>query len=227
MILMRTKTYEIGRFLGIGFSCNVYSLIHGDEVTLIDSGISASLAEKLLEDLRKIKASLKIKNLILTHAHLDHTGGAATIVEKFSPNVYAHFNEAEAIMEGDESRVLTFMFPYGYTPVKVTHVVEDGDLINLSSGDGLRVIHTPGHTSGSICIFDEKNKILFTGDTIFANGAVGRVDLPSGDAEQLIKSLEKLSQLDVITFFPGHEEPVMYNASQEIKEIYNRIKMYL
>jgi hydroxyacylglutathione hydrolase len=206
LILMRTKTYEIGRFLGIGFSCNVYSLIHGDEVTLIDSGISASLAERLLEELRKIKAS---------------------IVEKFSPNVYAHFNEAEAIMEGDESRVLTFMFPYGYTPVKVTHVVEDGDLINLSSGDGLRVIHTPGHTSGSICIFDEKNKILFTGDTIFANGAVGRVDLPSGDAEQLIKSLEKLSQLDVIAFFPGHEEPVMYNASQEIKEIYNRIKMYL
>ena len=224
---MKAGTYEIAKFLGIGYACNVYALIYGEEVTLIDSGISPFLAEIFLEELREINTSFKVTNLILTHAHLDHTGGAATIVEKFSPNVYAHFNEAEAIMQGDESRVLTFMFPYQYTPVKVTHVVKDGDVIKLSSGDELRVIHTPGHTSGSICLFDEKNKVLFTGDTIFAYGGVGRVDLPTGDAEQLTKSLEKLSRLDVITFFPGHAEPVMYNASQEIKETYNHIKMYL
>ncbi len=224
---MKAGTYEIAKFLGIGYACNVYALIYGEEVTLIDSGISPFLAERFLEELREINTSFKVTNLILTHAHLDHTGGAATIVEKFSPNVYAHFNEAEAIEQGDESRVLTFMFPYQYTPVKVTHVVKDGDLIKLSSGDELRVIHTPGHTSGSICLFDEKNKVLFTGDIIFAYGGVGRVDLPTGDAEQLTKSLEKLSHLDVITFFPGHAEPVMYNASQEIKETYNHIKMYL
>ena len=226
-MLMKARTYNVHKFLGIGYSCNVYALIHGNEVTLIDSGISASLAEDLLEELKKIKDSLMVKNLILTHAHLDHTGGAATIVEKFSPNVYAHFNEAQAIMEGDESRVLTFMFPYDYTPVEVTHNLKDSDRIPLGSGDELVVIHTPGHTSGSICLFDEKNKALFTGDTIFAYGGIGRVDLPTGDAEQLTKSLEKLSYLDVITFFPGHAEPVMYNASQEIKETYNHIKMYL
>ena len=226
-MLMKARTYNVNKFLGIGYACNVYALVHGDEVTLIDSGISASLAEEIIDGLRIVKASLKIKNLILTHAHLDHTGGAATIVEKFSPNVYAHFNEAEAIMKGDESRVLTFMFPYDYTPVEVTHTVKEGDRIFLNNGDELLVIHTPGHTSGSICIFDEKNKALFTGDTIFAYGGIGRVDLPTGDTEQLIKSLGKLSNLDVIAFFPGHAEPVMYNASQEIKETYNHVKMYL
>jgi len=226
-MLMKARTYNVNKFLGIGYSCNVYALIHGNEVSLIDSGISASLAEELLGGLSKIKDSLEVTNLILTHAHLDHTGGAATIVEKFSPNVYAHFDEAEAIMEGDESRVLTFMFPYDYTPVEVTHIVNDSDRIPLGSGDELAVIHTPGHTSGSICLFDEQNKVLFTGDTIFAYGGIGRIDLPTGDAEKLINSLSKLSNLDVITFFPGHAEPVMYNAAQEIKETYNRIKMYL
>ncbi|MCL0056482.1 MBL fold metallo-hydrolase, partial [Dehalococcoidia bacterium] len=83
--------------------------------------------------------------------------------------------------------------------------LQEGEL-NLGRGDeklNLQIIHTPGHSPGSICIYSPENKVLITGDVVF-NGSVGRTDLPGGDSRTLKQSIEKLSELDVEYLLPGH-----------------------
>jgi glyoxylase-like metal-dependent hydrolase (beta-lactamase superfamily II) len=82
--------------------------------------------------------------------------------------------------------------------------------------EGLRVLHTPGHSPGSICLFDAEEGILFSGDTVFTHGSFGRYDLPGGERHALLKSLERLSTLDVRAIYPGHGEPVEKQAERHI-----------
>jgi glyoxylase-like metal-dependent hydrolase (beta-lactamase superfamily II) len=82
----------------------------------------------------------------------------------------------------------------------------EGDTIDLGE-HRLRVINTPGHTCGGICMYDEITQSLFSGDTVFASG-VGRTDLPTGSEDELIRSLKKLSGIDVRKLYPGHMESV-------------------
>ena len=120
--------------------------------------------------------------LILTHAHLDHTGGVG---EKWK-NVYLHkddFREA----------------PYFQIPKQAKPI----DFKSISWGKFmLEVIHTPGHTLGSVCLFERKTGILFSGDTIFADG-IGRMDL-GGDEMLMRKSLELVGKLGWKILCPGH-----------------------
>ncbi|MBU4246176.1 MAG: MBL fold metallo-hydrolase, partial [Nanoarchaeota archaeon] len=95
--------------------------------------------------------------------------------------------------------------------------LDDGDLIK--SGDlKLKVIHTPGHTKGSICLYDEKNKILFSGDTVFA-GSFGRVDFPGSSSREMKQTLEKLSKLEIDKILPGHGEIVWGSGNEVIKRL--------
>jgi len=89
------------------------------------------------------------------------------------------------------------------------------------------VIHTPGHSPGSICLYEPGKKWLFSGDTVFAYGSFGRVDLPGGSARELIKSLEMLSRLDVENLYPGHEEVVEGDAKLHIARSLKIAKMFL
>jgi glyoxylase-like metal-dependent hydrolase (beta-lactamase superfamily II) len=102
-------------------------------------------------------------------------------------------------------------------PMKVEKKLKEGDEIF-----GFKVLHTPGHTKGSICLLDAKDKILISGDTIFADG-VGRTDLPGGSEEDMEKSLEKLSSLKIEKILPGHGEPVLKNGEKAIKNIINSV----
>jgi glyoxylase-like metal-dependent hydrolase (beta-lactamase superfamily II) len=144
--------------------------------------------------------------LLLTHAHVDHLGGAGTFARQFSVSAYLHPDDAWlAESPEDQLRSLFGMVPPGdYAPPAHYVDLADGDRLDLA-GVELKVIHTPGHTPGHCCFLLESDGILFSGDQLFA-GSVGRTDLPGGDWDTLLESMEKkiLVLGDEIEVLPGH-----------------------
>jgi len=175
---------------GIGTTSNVY-LIEKPEPTLIDLGnrVNIDLIIKSL-DLLKYKPE-DIKKVIFTHLHYDHIGQPSK------------FKNAKFYASKDE--IISFKF----SPKKTTHYnweeIYKIQLIALKNKiDELIVIETPGHTRGSICLFHEKEKVLFSGDTLFNSGIIGRTDLPTSMPTKMKESLEKLSKLEYKHLCPGH-----------------------
>lgn len=182
---------------GVGLCSNVYIIDRG-KLTLIDCGNGLTV-----NSIKPYLDKLLIKNVeqvVLTHGHPDHTGGLREILHYFKPKIFIH--------------KLDFKIPF-LTDKSLVTFVENYDEISIGDGK-LNVLHTPGHTAGSICLYEEKNKILFSGDTVFPGGFFGRTDLPTGDSQALIKSLKKLTELDVDFLLAGHEEPVFGNAKKHI-----------
>ncbi len=150
---------------------------------MIDTGSGGIRLESALES-----AGLSIKNVaqvVLTHCHSDHVGGLAEIVEKASPHVLACGYDASII---------------GHSCGIDVELLQEYALVKTELGP-LRVLRTPGHTKGSICLYHAASKALFSGDTVFANGYFGKVELRDVD---MLKSLERLAKLEVRLLFPGH-----------------------
>jgi glyoxylase-like metal-dependent hydrolase (beta-lactamase superfamily II) len=188
---------------GVGLSSNVY-VIHGEKATLIDAGVGDE-NNRLDLALQRLKLPVqKIEKVILTHNHPDHYGGLLTIQSISSPEIFAHELDSYGLEE---------LYP---NAVKWLH---DNEVLTASQRR-LRVLHTPGHTAGSICLLDETNRVLFSGDTVFADGFFGRTDLPTGNTSELVESLRSLSELDVESLLPGHERILVSDASSHIKMSY-------
>jgi glyoxylase-like metal-dependent hydrolase (beta-lactamase superfamily II) len=114
------------------------------------------------------------------------------------------------LRKGDQVITLAAGFGEKLGPMEVVKGLKEGDKIELGELI-LEVLHTPGHTAGSICLYDPRQRILFSGDAIFCDG-VGRTDLPTGDATALRNSIEGLLKLDVQNIYPGHGPSVEKNA---------------
>jgi glyoxylase-like metal-dependent hydrolase (beta-lactamase superfamily II) len=184
---------------GIGLCSNVYAFADSQGISLVDtgSGIAPNLLAPQLEQLGlRIETTIKV---VITHGHLDHTGGLAEVSEQCSPQVLIH----------EKDSVATEPFR-----IKSTNYLMDGDLIQLGRRD-FTVLHTPGHTEGSICLHNDE--IILSGDTAFPGGYFGRTDLPSGNWQQLLDSLSRLAQLNVRIMLPGHGEPLLSDASSHLK----------
>ena len=119
-----------------------------------------------------------------------------------------HTNDASALEDGDQEALLTTMFGESMGKMKVDHKFEEGDKIH-----DFEVLLTPGHTLGSICLYD--GETLISGDTVFAGGGFGRVDL-GGDMGDMRRSLERLSKLDIKYLLPGHG-PAVEDGSRHVK----------
>ena len=150
--------------------------------------------------------------IVLTHCHIDHVGGAAGLKEHYGCPVYIGAKDYDAVSAGDSMYTVSGMFripfcPLDCIPVDEGHVFDIGD-------HRLRVIDTPGHTAGGICLFDEVTGALFSGDTLFANG-IGRTDLPGGSLQELVQSLVKLSNVNITAVYPGHG-PVGYDGKETL-----------
>jgi glyoxylase-like metal-dependent hydrolase (beta-lactamase superfamily II) len=176
----------------------VYSyLILGDEVCLIDSGVVSS--ESVIFDYLT-NIGLKpddISLLILTHSHPDHIGSAKSIKEKSGCKIAAHPGERSWIedidLQAKERPVPNFHSLVGGS-VKVDIILEDGDILNLGEDLNLKIIHTPGHSNGSISLLMVEEGVLFTGDTVPIKG-----DLPIyDDATESIQSIKKLKEIEGI-----------------------------
>ncbi len=144
-----------------------------------------------------------IKSIILTHGHGDHIGGVSELKEELKVPVMIHSADSNMLVDG--SKNLSSIMAMGTITVEPDKLLIDGDKIEFG-GLHAKIIHTPGHTPGGICIMIEDN--ILTGDTLFA-GSIGRTDLLGGDYNMIIKSIKEklMNYSDNIKIHPGHGTP--------------------
>ncbi len=190
----------IHRILPVGpLQCNC-SII-GDEQTheamVIDPG---DQIEDILEILRQEK--LTLKQIVITHAHIDHVGGAMKLKAATGAPILMNQNDYALLKMLDMQAAWVGMRPPG--AVKVDEAAEEGRVLRIG-GIAANVVHTPGHTEGSICLYFPQEKKLIAGDTLFA-GSIGRTDLPGGSFDKIIRSLHTrvLALPDETLVVPGH-----------------------
>ncbi len=189
---------------------NIYIL--GNDV--IDAGTGFNFT-RLSTILGSIKKSLKDFRLVInTHAHFDHFGGNGYFL---NAKVAIHEADAPVLENGEKEMSMADFFDGNIRPRKPDIILKDGDTLDFG-GMKLKVIHTPGHTAGSISLFNEAKSILFSGDTVFSDG-VGRTDIPGGNPAMLEESLKKLAGLKVKQILPGHGEPVLENGAKVIADL--------
>jgi len=185
--------------------------------TVIDSGTGFNFT-RLYSVVKMLKMGFgDIKKVINTHAHFDHIGGNAYFIKA---DIAVHELDAEVVEKGDSDKSWADYFNGKLKPMPVKFKLKEGDKIDVG-GMELEVLHTPGHTPGSICLYDKKDKILFSGDTIFSDG-IGRTDTPGGNEDQLFQSLDRVMALEINTLLPGHGDWIKENASAALKEMLSK-----
>lgn len=198
------------------------------DYSLVDCGLLGMGSYKL-EELDKIGVSLKhVKRIIMTHTHLDHIGCLPEILKAIpDAEVWVHKDEAIYLERGDPSIVFgNSMFesmlrtqydvPKDLFTLNVHRKLEGGEKLSLG-GIPFEVVHVPGHSAGSIGLFNKEHKLFMSGDTIYADGAIGRYDLASADPAQLKQSLEKIDALGVDILLPCHNRIVNGGAEPMVK----------
>jgi glyoxylase-like metal-dependent hydrolase (beta-lactamase superfamily II) len=148
------------------------------------------------------KHNLQIKQIVITHAHIDHVGGAMKLRALTGAPILLNQNDYALLKMLDVQANWLGMAPPG--DVEIDHSVGHGDKITTGSLNA-SVLHTPGHTEGSICLYFPAQQKLIAGDTLFA-GSIGRTDLPGGSFEKIIDSLhgQLLALPDETLVIPGH-----------------------
>jgi glyoxylase-like metal-dependent hydrolase (beta-lactamase superfamily II) len=146
------------------------------------------------------KNKLRVSKIINTHGHFDHTSGNSFFGKKYDADIYIHELDSPMLKSGI-NRIMDF-FKGGKLPSAKVKFLNDGDIIKLGS-EQIKVIHTPGHSPGSICLYWNGN--LFTGDTLFTEG-MGRTDFKGGSSEQIMNSIRSriLTLPDDTVIWPGH-----------------------
>ncbi len=201
---------EVKSLIRSGYSSNVF-LVRSEKEFMVDTGMNK--VDEIIEEVDDFIPDMDA--IILTHRHVDHVGNAKTLSKEFNVPLYAEEKEAQAMNKGDES-TLARQFNKDIFPLKVKP-------IDFDSYSGFEILHTPGHTNGSICLYHPEEKILFSGDTIFSNGGVGRSDLPTGDIDDLVESTRKLTEYDVEKIYPGHMSIVEHDGNQHVKRSHQNI----
>ena len=182
---MLIETFTVG---DLSTNCYVVSSRQSGEAIIIDPGIDLSLEADPIFDY-VMQAALKVKFIVNTHGHSDHINGDAIFQEKYNVPILIHRLDAAS---------LAVLENVNFPP---TVLVDEGSLIQLGN-ESLKVLHTPGHTPGSICLQGER--LIFTGDTLFAGG-IGRTDFAGGSDADMQASLQRLVQLpDYFIVYPGH-----------------------
>jgi hydroxyacylglutathione hydrolase len=211
---------EIQTLRGLGYECNSY-LIKDRIWVLVDVGTDQSV-EKLASSISKQKGLEKVKKIVLTHTHFDHAGGAAEMSELTGAEVLVHSLEGKRISSGDFSVALTNLFGSTMRPFRWSPICE-GSLIETGSAN-FRVLHLPGHSEGSIGLWEEKTRSLISGDTVFADGGIGRYDLPSGNFTLLRNSLERIASMDIENLYPGHGREVIDNGKEHVRTSFESVR---
>jgi len=155
-------------------------------------------AELILDRLQKL--NLQLQMVINTHGHFDHVGGNKRLLETTGVELLLHADDKDLLgLAGQHAGIYGLSTELSPAPDKL---LADGDLIKLGDLE-IKVLHTPGHTPGGICLLVED--LLIVGDTLFA-GSIGRTDLPGGNHQQLIQSIHKklLPLPDGTAVYPGH-----------------------
>jgi len=189
MLLERSGKMKIKRFQCGPIMENGYLIYQrdGGKCWIIDPGYRPELYEKFIEE-----HQLNLEEILLTHCHDDHIAAAPALMKKYQCPAAMH-----------EADMMSCSLP-------IDDLFEEGDVYSISDGpeeEFFLVLHTPGHTPGSVCFLSKKSRVCFTGDTLFDTD-LGRTDLPGGKEEEMVQSVKLLNDqlADDIQIYPGHED---------------------
>ncbi len=186
--------------------------IIGDEATreamVIDPGDDIN---DILAIIRK--HNLQVKQIVITHAHIDHVGGAMKLRAATGAPILLNENDYELLNMLDVQAAWLGMSTPG--KVEIDQSVTTGQSVSAGSHTA-QILHTPGHTEGSICLYFAPEKKLIAGDTLFA-GSIGRTDLPGGSMQKILRSLHNtlLALPDETVVVPGHGELTTIGEERE------------
>ncbi|RLF41113.1 MAG: MBL fold metallo-hydrolase [Thermoplasmata archaeon] len=200
--ILLKKVRRIHCIYGRNYDSNIY-IILGEIPTIVDTGTGLH-HDEVIKNIKRIIDPISIKQIFLTHEHYDHCGGVRKIKDLThgKAKIIAHKNAADKIERGESA--FAALLGGEMPKIPVDQIVVDGDILQVGD-EKCQVIHTPGHTPGSICLYLPDSRSLISGDTVFAYGSFGRYDFPGGSLPQLKKSIRRLATLDVVNLYPGHD----------------------
>ncbi len=170
---------------------------------IVDCGVRTSEVLSFVKE-----NNITVKHIVLTHGHYDHVDHIGEYLDTFKDaTAYCHREDLKVLLdpEANVSRLFTRekrAYSYNYT------FLSEGDTLTIDDGLSFKVLNLPGHTPGSICLYNENEGVLFTGDVV-SSGGWGRTDFLYGSPEDMNASLSRIYKLDKLTkVYPGHYEPV-------------------
>jgi glyoxylase-like metal-dependent hydrolase (beta-lactamase superfamily II) len=227
---MKTIVPDVYQIEGLS-TANVYLLVSNGELTLVDGGMPPD-ADRIVAQIETGGYDpARLASIIVTHAHGDHIGGIPKLVQRFDADVIAHRAEAPYLERTASMPVRGAVKKFGRwvsdlmtretEGIDMTLRVEEGETLDVLGG--LQVIHTPGHTPGSMVLYQPERKLLFCGDLIF-NGhpLTGRGGLQfapklfSVDPQELERSVQKLADLEISALCGGHGDPILRDPSVKL-----------
>jgi len=199
IVELRKNIYQLSGAKAAG-ACKAYLVKGRRKNLMIDSGLPSD-AEAIGRQLHALGLSIADIHIIaLTHEHIDHIGGVPSFPS--GTVVAAHAMAANKIGLQDEFVLMSKAFGHKVDDFHVDVHLHHGTLIDVG-GYILQTLHTPGHCSGSVCLYEPEHQLLFTGDTIFAGGTLGGI-FPSGNISDYVGTLHQLRNMRVKELYPGH-----------------------
>jgi hydroxyacylglutathione hydrolase len=191
----------IHRLGGRGWDCNQFLVkdAKSNAFDMVDAGHGLDF-DRVLEEVAAVIDPKRVRRVVVTHEHLDHVNGLPRW-QQLGAKLAASGPAARKLREGRDPT--SEMFGGRIHPVVVDDILTDGDTVRLGENE-YSVLATPGHSPGSACYWHEASGVLFCGDTLFAQGGIGRFDFPDGELAVEAQSILRLSKLPVRVLHAGH-----------------------
>ncbi len=209
---------------------NVFLVRHGNDAALIDSGFSDDDSYNARIEALNALPDLKLRYIILTHHHYDHSSGAHRLREATGAQIVVHKTEEALLLDttsvsGDieipedqkEAREQAQKWREEAAKATPDLLVDDGARLHVGALD-LKLVHTPGHTAGHLCIVLEQEEVLFAGDNVLGVGTAAIPPPPHGDMGEYIRSLRKMQTIESALLLPGHG-PAVKEPHRKIQEL--------
>lgn len=196
---MKVAIFQFSLF---GINTYIVSDPSSGECIVVDPGMISDEERQAIDEYIS-KNSLKLVGVVNTHLHIDHAAGNSYLEKKYGVGTKA--SKLDLPFGGRmKQQARMFGLPEAFDDVEISEFLEDGDKIKIGNG-ALEVIAVPGHSQGSIALYDREDGFVIAGDALF-NGSIGRTDLPGGDFDTLIQSIRQklLSLPDSTVVYPGH-----------------------
>ncbi|MHA2358148.1 MAG: MBL fold metallo-hydrolase [Candidatus Heimdallarchaeaceae archaeon] len=207
------------RGTGLCSNCFILESETENKLLIVDLGLPGLLSgfslKKAVDKITKKDKNFEIE-VFLTHCHVDHVTGANNL-KNYSNKIFSASEPATKHINTRDNVTLISRYKLKI-PFIVSKTYKDDDTITIDNTQ-LRVIYAPGHTDGSAVLYETMGKNLFSGDVVFAGGGVGRMDFPTGSKQEMIQTLQKLSQLEINGLYCGHGEELFYNVRTNILDV--------